>query len=53
MCGYMFYGTELGIDIAPRLEVLSTAAPAKREAGVKVASVPELVEKLKSEAGVL
>lgn len=44
---------ELGIDIAPRLEVLSTAAPAKREAGVKVASVPELVEKLKSEAGVL
>ena len=44
---------ELGIDIAPRLEVLSTAAPAKREAGVKVGSVPELVEKLKSEAGVL
>ncbi|MEM1285412.1 MAG: electron transfer flavoprotein subunit beta/FixA family protein [Pseudomonadota bacterium] len=44
---------ELGINIAPRLEVLSTAAPSKREAGVKVGSVPELVEKLKSEAGVI
>jgi electron transfer flavoprotein beta subunit len=44
---------DIGVDFAPRLEVLSTAAPAKREAGVKVASVGELVEKLKTEAGVL
>jgi electron transfer flavoprotein beta subunit len=40
---------EIGVDFAPRLAVLHTAAPATREAGVKVASVGELVEKLKSE----
>lgn len=44
---------ELGVDVTPRLEVISTQAPPKREAGVMVASVGELVEKLKSEAGVL
>ena len=44
---------ELGVDITPRLEVLNTAEPAKREAGVRVESVSELVDKLKSEAGVL
>ncbi|GAB5509849.1 MAG: electron transfer flavoprotein subunit beta/FixA family protein [Hyphomicrobiales bacterium] len=44
---------ELGVDTKPRLEVITTSAPATREAGVKVASVGELVEKLKTEAGVL
>ncbi len=44
---------EIGVDFTPRLEVISTAAPAKREAGVKVADVGELVDKLKAEAGVL
>jgi electron transfer flavoprotein beta subunit len=44
---------EIGVDFTPRLEVISTVAPAKREAGVKVANVGELVEKLKAEAGVL
>lgn len=44
---------DFGVDITPRLEVLNTAEPAKREAGVKVDSVAELVAKLKSEAGVL
>ncbi|MBO6675965.1 MAG: electron transfer flavoprotein subunit beta/FixA family protein [Rhizobiales bacterium] len=44
---------DIGVDFSPHLEVLATAAPAKREAGVKVADVGELVEKLKSEAGVL
>ncbi len=44
---------DIGVDFAPRLEVVTTAAPAKREAGVKVESVGELVEKLKAEAGVL
>ncbi|MFV0367443.1 MAG: electron transfer flavoprotein subunit beta/FixA family protein [Hyphomicrobiaceae bacterium] len=44
---------ELGVDITPRLEVLNTAEPPKREAGVRVESVSELVQKLKSEAGVL
>ncbi|CCJ07545.1 electron transfer flavoprotein subunit beta/FixA family protein [Methylocystis sp. SC2] len=43
---------DYGVDIAPRLEVLKTAEPAKRKAGVKVGSVVELVGKLK-EAGVL
>lgn len=44
---------ELGVDFTPRLAVLSTRAPQKRLAGVKLGSVGELVEKLKSEAGVL
>jgi len=43
---------DYGVDIAPRLEVLKTAEPPVRKAGVKVSSVTELVAKLK-EAGVL
>jgi len=43
---------DYGVDIAPRLEVLKTAEPAARAAGVKVGSVAELVSKLK-EAGVI
>ncbi len=43
----------LGVDISPRLEVLKTVEPATRKAGVKVASVEELVDKLKNEAGVI
>ncbi|MGU3495189.1 electron transfer flavoprotein subunit beta/FixA family protein [Xanthobacteraceae bacterium A53D] len=42
-----------GVDVAPRLKVLTTAEPAGRKAGVKVGSVAELVSKLKDEAGVL
>lgn len=42
-----------GVDIKPRLEILKTAEPGGRKAGVKVGSVAELVEKLKNEAGVL
>ena len=42
-----------GVDVKPRLEVLKTAEPSGRKAGVKVASVAELVGKLKNEAGVL
>jgi electron transfer flavoprotein beta subunit len=45
--------TALGVDISPRLKVLKTEEPASRKAGVKVKSVAELVEKLKTEAGVL
>ncbi len=44
---------ELGVDPAPRLEVLKTAEPAGRKAGVRVGSVAELVAKLKSEVGVI
>ena len=43
----------LGVEIAPRLKVLKTTEPPGRSAGVKVASVAELVGKLKNEAGVL
>ena len=44
---------DYGADIAPRLKVLSTVEPPARQAGIKVESVAELVEKLKNEAGVL
>ncbi|MBF9235093.1 electron transfer flavoprotein subunit beta/FixA family protein [Microvirga alba] len=43
----------LGVDVAPRLKVVKTAEPGGRKAGVKVGSVAELVNKLKTEAGVL
>ncbi|TWD50728.1 electron transfer flavoprotein beta subunit [Agrobacterium vitis] len=45
--------SDLGVDLQPRLKVLKTEEPDGRKAGVKVKSVAELVEKLKSEAGVL
>lgn len=44
---------ELGVDTAPRLEVIRVEEPAKRQAGVIVADVAELVDKLKNEAGVI
>jgi len=44
---------ELGIDVGSRLKLLKVEEPTKREAGTKVESVTELVEKLKNEAGAL
>lgn len=44
---------DYGVDITPRLEVIKTAEPPKRSAGVMVDSVAELVGKLKNEAGVI
>ena len=44
---------ELGVDIAPRLTTLTVTEPPKREGGIKVETVSELVEKLKNEAGVI
>jgi len=44
---------DLGVDVTPRLNVLKTTEPSGRKAGVKVASVAELVSKLKNEAGVI
>ena len=44
---------ELGVDPAPRLKVLKVTEPPERQGGVKVASVDELVEKLKNEAKVI
>jgi electron transfer flavoprotein beta subunit len=43
----------LGVDVTPRLKVLKVEEPAKRQGGVKVASVEELVDKLKNEARVI
>jgi electron transfer flavoprotein beta subunit len=43
---------DLGVDVTPRLEIVKTAEPAQRAAGVKVGSVDELVAKLK-DAGVV
>ncbi len=39
---------DFGVDTAPRLETLKVTEPSKRTAGVKVTSVDELVDKLKT-----
>jgi electron transfer flavoprotein beta subunit len=44
---------DLGVDVMPRLTTLKVVEPAKRSAGVLVADVAQLVEKLKNEAKVL
>jgi electron transfer flavoprotein beta subunit len=44
---------DLGVDPTPRLTVLKVAEPPKRRAGHKVASVAELVAKLRTEAKVI
>ncbi len=44
---------DYGVDVSPRLTVVSTAEPAGRKAGVRLGSVDELIAKLKDEAGVL
>ena len=45
--------SDLGIDITPRIEQLKVEEPPKRKAGIKVANVAELVQKLKNEAKVI
>jgi electron transfer flavoprotein beta subunit len=44
---------DYGVDVTPRLEVIKTAEPPARKAGVKVKTVAELIDKLKNEAGVI
>ena len=44
---------ELGVDVAPRLATVKVSEPPRRQAGAKVASVAELVAKLKTEAKVI
>jgi electron transfer flavoprotein beta subunit len=44
---------DLGVDPAPRLTTLKVEEPSKRQGGVKVASVAELVDKLRNEAKVI
>ncbi len=45
--------SDLGVDYTPRLEILNVSEPEERSAGVKVANVDELIEKLKNEAKVI
>ena len=45
--------SDLGIDTKPRIEQIKVVEPPKRKAGIKVASVEELVQKLKNEAKVI
>ncbi len=42
-----------GVDITPRIQQIKVEEPPKRKAGIKVASVAELVNKLKNEAKVI
>jgi electron transfer flavoprotein beta subunit len=43
----------LGVDPAPRLLVVKVSEPVRRKAGVRVATVAELVARLRSEAKVI
>ena len=45
--------SDLGVDTKPRIEQIKVEEPPKRKAGIKVASVEELVQKLKNEAKVI
>ena len=49
----VFKPEDLGVDVAPRIKTLKVAEPAKRGAGVKVADVTALIDKLKNEAKVI
>lgn len=44
---------DLGVDVTPRLTTLKVAEPPKRKAGIIVADVAQLVDKLKNEAKVI
>ncbi|MCX7245041.1 MAG: electron transfer flavoprotein subunit beta/FixA family protein [Burkholderiales bacterium] len=44
---------DLGVDVSPRLKILKVVEPVKRSAGVMVADVAALVDKLKNEAKVI
>ena len=48
-----FKPADLGVDVAPRLTTLKVVEPAKRQAGIKVADVAQLLDKLKNEAKVI
>jgi electron transfer flavoprotein beta subunit len=43
----------LGVDVTPRLTVTKVVEPGKRKAGIKVADVKALVEKLRNDAKVI
>ena len=45
--------TDLGVDTKPRIEQIKVEEPPKRKAGIKVANVAEMVNKIKNEAKVI
>ena len=49
----IFKPEDLGVDVKPRLKTLKVSEPPKRGAGIKVADVAALVDKLKNEAKVI
>ena len=49
----VFKPADLGVDVTPRLTTLKVNEPPKRSAGIKVADVAELVNRLKNEAKVI
>jgi len=44
---------DYNLEISPMLEIVKVSEPAQREAGIKVETVEELVDKLKNEVGVI
>ena len=49
----IFKPEDLGVDVTPRIKTLKVGEPPKRSAGIKVADVAALVDKLKNEAKVI
>ena len=49
----VFKPADLGVDVTPRIKTLKVVEPPKRGAGIKVADVATLVNKLKNEAKVI
>ena len=49
----IFMPEDLGVDVQPRIKTLKVCEPPKRSAGIKVADVAALVDKLKNEAKVI
>jgi len=45
--------SELGVDVHPRLSTITITEPSKRQAGIKVEDVAQLIDKLKNEAKVI
>ena len=48
-----FKPEDLGVDVTPRIKTLKVSEPPKRSAGIKVADVAALIDKLKNEAKVI
>ena len=44
---------DLNIDVEPKLEIIKVEEPKRREAGIMVKSVDEMIDKLKNEAKVI